>query len=318
MKSIKAIKDLDDADCVIKWRITDLCNIRCSYCLRKYKQTRIATDELIKEQTEKLCLVIEQISKMLEKTEFKNVKIDLIGGEVSLFDLKRVFNHVKSDKIKKINITTNFIKSAEYYADFCNFFAKIGVKISVTASFHYEFQTLENYLKKIEAVRNKFDILKCEMVSTSNNQELCKTFIKECEGRELDYMVEADLSDSKLDARKNGLITACRKKNVKNRYLVEFTDGSKKEYSTRNQLLTDTEIKENFAQKAINTYGLFCTNGFDYIYIDFDTVISRTKENNNCTTKTPVAEYEFTEPKECKQNICTLCGHCSVWKKKHL
>lgn len=313
MKSIRAIKDLDDADCVIKWRITDLCNIKCSYCLRKYKQTRKATDELIKEQTEKLCSVIEQISKMLEKTEFKNVKIDLIGGEVSLFDLKRVFKHLKSDKVKKSNITTNFIKSADYYADLCDFFHEIGIKNTVTASFHYEFQTLENYLKKIEAVRNKFDILKCEMVSTSNNQELCRTFIKECESRGLDYMVEADLSDNKLNARKNGLITASRKK--KNRYLVEFTDGGKKEYSTRNQLLTDAEIKENFAQKAINTYGLICTNGFDYIYIDFDTVISRTKENNNCTTKTPVEKYEFTEPKECKQNICTLCGHCSIHRK---
>lgn len=315
MKSIKSIKDLDSADCIIKWRITDLCNIKCSYCLRKYRQTRKATDELIKEQTGKLCTIIEQISEMLEKTKFKNVKIDLIGGEVSLFGLISVFKHIKSDKIKKINITTNFIKSADYYADLCNFLHKIGIRISITASFHYEFQTLENYLKKIEEVRNKFDIIKCEMVSTSENQELCKTFIKECEARELDYMLEADLSDSKLNARKNGLITANQKKQIKNRYLVEFTDGSKKEYSTRNQFLTDYEIEENFAQKAIKTYGLICTNGFDYIYIDFDTVVSRTKTNDNCTTKTPVAEYEFTEPKECNQKICTLCGHCSLWRK---
>ena len=39
MKDIISITDLDNSDFIIKWRMTEMCNADCSYCIRK-KQAR--------------------------------------------------------------------------------------------------------------------------------------------------------------------------------------------------------------------------------------------------------------------------------------
>ena len=68
----------------------------------------------------------------------------------------------------------------EYYKKLCDLLHSKGIKSTVVASFHYEFQSFEKYFEKVEALRSCFDILGCEMVSNVENQDLCRAFIEKC------------------------------------------------------------------------------------------------------------------------------------------
>jgi hypothetical protein len=314
MKSIKSITDLDDSDFIIKWRITEMCNANCSYCIRKNKHVDVIPEKLDFQQ-KRLCEVAEQISRFLNGTDFNKVKIDLIGGEVSIFDLKEICSHLTTDKIWRINLTTNLLKPASYYSELCDYLHSRGTKCTAVASFHYEFQTIDKYFEKITVLKDKLDILGCELVSNKDNQELCKEFIKRCEELHVDYMVEGDLRFDEMETRKNGLIIASSKKVKHDRYKVCFTDGTEKKYTSRNQLLMDANNKENMWQKAIHTKGFICTCSHNFVYIDFDTAVGRKGDSCKCTIRMPIEEFNITEPRECTAENCTLCGHQSIWRK---
>ena len=128
-------------------------------------------------------------------------------------------------------------------------------------------------------------------------------------------MVEGDLRSSQEQARKDGLIVESSKKVKHDRYRVCFADGTKKNYTSRNQLLMDNNNEQNRWQKAIHTVGYFCSNSHDYIYIDFDTAVGRTKTSNACTNRMKIEDFEVVEPRICEATNCTLCGHMSLWRE---
>lgn len=313
MKDILSVTDLDKSDFIIKWRMTGMCNADCSYCIRKGRNDKLS-EEKAREQNERLKEVASEISRMVDATDFENVKIDLIGGEVSVLDLSSICEKLSSVKIKQINITTNLLRNAEYYSFFCEVLHSKGIEVTATASFHYEYQPFEKYFEKIEELKKHFDILDCEMVSTLKNQNLCKKFINKCREIGIDYSVEGDLRFSKEKERQKGLITDSSRKTKSDRYKVCFTDGTECTYGSRNQFLMDSNNVQNVWQKAIHTKGFVCSNSNDFVYIDFDTVVGRTKTSNRCTTRMKIEAFEVVEPRICEEENCTLCGHMSLWR----
>lgn len=311
VKSIESITDLDEADFIIKWRMTEMCNADCSYCIRKRHHKKVDR-ELLALQNSQLCGVAKSISRMVESTEFSNVKIDMIGGEVSVLDLPEITRNLASPKIRQINMTTNLLRDTEYYKSLCGSLHSRGVKATAVASFHYEFISFDKYFEKIEHLRDCFDILACEIVSNEDNQPLCGKFIEKCREIGIDYMCEGDLRFNEIEARQSGLIVESRKHQKPDRYSVLFSDGTSRVYTSRNQLLMDGEIAENRWQKAIHTKGYICSNSHDFVYIDFDTVVGRALTGDSCTNRVPVGEFRIVEPRPCPFQNCTLCGHMSL------
>lgn len=313
MRSIKSITDLDKSDFIIKWRMTEMCNADCSYCIRRSRQRGMDAARL-EEQNRRLREVAGEISRMLDGTGLSNVKIDLIGGEVSILDLEGIIPRLTCGKVKRINMTTNLLRSADYYRRLCSVIHGTGAKATAVASFHYEFQDIDTYFSKIEALRGSFDLLACEMVSTEENQELVREFIGRCGAIGIDYMAEADLRNGAEEARRRGLLTGSSKREKHDRYRVRFTDGTERSYTARNQLLIDAGNAENRWQKAIQTRGFICTNSSNFVYIDFDTAVGRTDTSDSCTNRMPIEEFHITEPRPCPHPACTLCGHMSIWR----
>lgn len=312
MKSIKKIKDLDPADFIIKWRLTNMCNADCSYCVRKPQHKTLDKDTIEKDELN-LCEIAKEVSRLIDNSNFNNVKIDLIGGEVTLFNLQTILENIKTDKLKVINITSNVLKDLSYFTDLCNYLHKRNIKLTLTASYHFEYISFENYFEKVKALNENVDFFCCEMVSLPDNQELCKRFIDECKKNNLIYRCEVDIRFGKEDVRKLNLI-ADSNKQENARYEVTFTDGSKQIYTTRNQLLIDRTIKENVNQNVIQTNGMMCTKNYDFIYIDFDIVGGRTNNTNSCLTKTRIQDFNLIAPKPCTAKGCTLCGHMDLWR----
>ncbi len=312
MKSIKELKDLDPADCIIKWRLTEMCNINCSYCIRGWRTDRSVDKEKLTIQEDRLCDVMEHISNLLNNTNFHNVKIDLIGGEVTIFNLQRILSHIRTDKITKIQVTTNMMRDIDYYIRLADLLQSKNINLSITASFHYEFQSIDKYFEKVIALKDKVSILTCEMVSNIKNQNLCKQFSEKCKLENLYYMIEADLREKSFNDRKNGLFIDSNKPFNNSRYEVTFTDGTKKKYKTRNMLLTDESVEENYKLKYIRTSGYLCTNSTNFFYLDFDIVHGRTEKSDSCSNCMPIEDFKFLPPKRCPVDYCTLCGHMSL------
>lgn len=313
VKSIESITDLDESDFIIKWRMTEMCNADCFYCIRKRHHKKV-DKELLALQNSQLCGVAKSISRMVESTEFSSVKIDMIGGEVSILDLAEITRNLASSKIKQINMTTNLLREPEYYESLCENLHKRGIRATAVASFHYEFILFDSYFEKVERLRKIFDILSCEIVSNESNQALCGRFIGKCRETGIDYMCEGDLRFNEIEARKNGLIVESSKRQKQDRYKVCFSDGTSRVYTSRNQLLMDGEIAENRWQKAIHTKGYICSNSHDFVYIDFDTVVGRALTGGSCTNRIPVGEFRIVEPRPCPFQNCTLCGHMSLYR----
>lgn len=313
---LKRLTNLNkEYDMYIKWRLTDYCNLDCSYCIRSHITQHNLTNAYITEQEQKLSNTAKKLNELLEKSIFSNVNIDLIGGEVSLFNLEYILSFITSKKLKKINITTNFLKPAKYYNSLANFLKERGVKLSITASFHFEYFDFESYFNKVLEVKDNCYLFACEMVSLPDNQELCQRFKERCDSWNIDYLIEADLRFSH-DLSKP-LLVCGNKKNKGNRYEVEFTDGTIKEYATRNLFLTDKSIEENRNQKGICTHGFICTNGWNYLFIYQDKAITRKKGSKTCSNEVAIDDFELIEPFECQcdeNTFCTLCGNMDLIK----
>lgn len=315
MKNLIALKDLDTNDFVVKWRITKYCNVHCSYCIR-HEHPTFSKEDIEKDEL-KLCEVAKKLSDLVERTPFNNVKIDLIGGEVSIFDLRKILSNLTTKKLKRINMTTNLIKSADYYVSLAEFLKAKGIEFTVTASFHYEFQSAESYFVKVKRLIPLCKLFVCEMVSTDDNQIICKNFIKECEALNVDYMVESDLRLEKTGEREN-YISVVNKKFKNPRYHAYFSDGSEKIYGSRNSFLCDKSIDINVMQNRVNARGWLCTNSWNYIYVDFNFIRGKTDEKSDCRQIIQLEDFNIVKPSPCHAESCTICGHMSLYKNKEL
>lgn len=292
------ITDLDDS-CVIKWRLTDACNYHCSYCIRRplvkdAKQPKVDFD---------MCLeALPHVVRICEELNYINqkpIKIDLIGGEISIFDnLSTIFEELyKCIPVQKVNLTTNLSRPIEYYTKLNDIALNYDKKLSMTASFHPEFTDLDTIMEKCKTL---YELLgsrfKCETVITDCNNQV-EEFINRCEALGCYYMCEEDL----LDSTKHG--TTVKNYKPSNRYKVIHDDGSIELYSTRN------EVIKKFGKKglAMNTAGMACTRDHDYVYIEQNVVML-------CGFQSPISNYRISEyPRYCVRGECTLCGHMSVF-----
>lgn len=291
---IISIKNLD-THAVIKWRITDNCNYKCPYCIRR----PIRDIEQDIDKCKRALPFIKKLAKGLRKNSGKFVKIDLIGGEVTcLPDLKELIDNLAEESaIRKVNITTNFFRDADYFEKL----ADSDIDISLTASYHPTecSETLEQFIEKASKVKDLFCNFKIETVYTDGCTHTEK-LVQLCEEKGIQYQVEENLFDTSLKGHN------CSSTKKKPRYEVE-TDEWKREFITRNSFLKEFGIDG----MMIDTTDKRCSRGYDYLYIEQDTV-------QDCNGSFDIATYRlYDRPHICfrsgtDNHVCTLCGNMSI------
>lgn len=319
MRHLISLKSSYEEDLfVIKWRITHLCNLHCSYCVQSHSRKKF-TKEAVEKETETLLIAAPNISALMDRLDAGKVKLEFVGGEMSLFDLKKIISLITSPKLVRVQLTTNFTQSAEYYNALALYLKQRGIELTITCSFHYEFISMESYIEKALAVRDNCTIFACEMVSNEDNQPLCIEFRDRCEELGLEYSIDEDIRMEKAHLRKEGKLLGCGRRVQKNpRYIAVFDeDGKKYEkiYKTRNDFVTDASFAENFRNKVIKTNGYVCTQSWDYLYIEVDKAVGRTPESRDCCNRMEIADFVQVPPCECVRNGCTLCGQMSLLPK---
>jgi organic radical activating enzyme len=298
-----SIVNLNEFPLTVKWRITNCCNYNCSYCLRKNKRDNIENYKR-DEQT-----VINTIPKLAKIIREKNVdtKIELIGGEVSLFNLEdiieRLYNEIPNN-LKRISFISNLSKSAEYYNDLIDVCTKHNIELSIVASFHYEFTTLDNFFEKIKKLNfNDHFLFKVEMVSTRNNLEQVNELIKRCEENNIIYLIDADCNETDI----SGLIVETSE-NKKDEYKISYDDHTEYCKSLRGL------VKKYGDYKTIPLRGYLCTLDYDYFRVDYDYHIGFVDGMKGCKNAEPLEAFRLNKyPSYCHKG-CSLCGAMSVFK----
>lgn len=325
MKSIKTIINKDKLF-VVKWRLTEWCNYSCSYCLRMNKdkphkgerEGMVHRDRFADENMAIACA--PEINRIINEVAVPT-KINLIGGEVTFFDLKKIISLIDSKYLKRVNITTNFSNSLEYYVDFAKYLHSRGVSLSISISFHDEYTDIEKFAKKVydfkEATKD-LDVynLKIEFVIAKSNVHLVDAVKEQCSKYDIDYLMEIDkTSDLDFKNKMQPYNTAQLKAS---RYHIYFDNGEKSEDYTRNHLITHKICEHQFEKThfltKIDDKDFYCTSGISYIYINKTIVF----ENSSCVKKgTFIRDYhippiEERKLRKCTSNGCNLCGGISL------
>ena len=270
------IIDLDEY-ATIKLRLTDYCNYRCSYCIRRKtieQEGCMLDDENCLKYIDDYNRIIDELRNRTNKP----VKVDLIGGEVTI--LPYLADLIHALQCDRINITTNLSRPLP-----------IDSRMSVTASFHPEYTDLDTFFEKARYYNGKYKQFKVETVSCSNSTHI-EEFIRRAKQNNIQYMVEEDL----LDTSKRG--RSCSSRKSKPRYLVNG-----EYYNTRNEYLK--KYGENgWGVMITNEY---CSRDVDYVYIEQGEVSS-------CTKLIPIKDFHVADYHKCYRGggLCSLCGHITI------
>lgn len=279
-----------DSSFVIKWRLTNMCNFSCPYCIQKYQKYSQPYDpqQLVKEQT-----LLERTASVLDSKLTRETKLELIGGEPTLFDLQSILSHFNN--LARIQITTNLARPLSYFISLIDYCHKCNIFISLTCSKHPQ---CTDYYDKVLMLKKKADIVTCEIVSRVENQEEVKEFQQWCEDNDCYYMIEQDLSWCYTGSPKPNLLFGAKKPDGRPRYI----DDTGREYKTRNEFLSE--------QPDGVLEGLkMCSCHKDSVYVKQDKV-------KYCDTDwIPIEEWVWKDEwVECDKR-CTLCGHQSIIMK---
>lgn len=147
---------VDDIDCLIKseknklelhWRMCMWCNYRCRYCCQgtekkghEYRWIGQVTQEKFAEKW---------VKPMIEKVG-KPVHLILIGGEITYYNLEKIFSLIYHPNLVNINITTNLSNSVEYYKSLYKWCKEHNVKLDLMASYHPDQVDSDTFINKVK------------------------------------------------------------------------------------------------------------------------------------------------------------------------
>lgn len=319
ISDITSIVNLDDS-AIFKWRMTDVCNYYCSYCLH-FTHEKAQEPEEDKERCWRAIPHVRRICEEMSENTGKKVKIQLIGGEVTVFSwlpdfLKELT--VDAPWLKCVNITSNFSRSNDWWRELIK---SSHVPITATMSYHPEGYKdgMEDFVNRLAELQGEkiFKYVKAETVYCEEFQH-AKEFSELCKEKGVDCLIDSDL-------RKKGRNTInphkYTHKEKGSRYRILFSDGTAKELQSRNEFLK-TYGEDG---KYIDCDGFYCTMFYDHIDCSRDKItacnpIFPYKENSFCSACLVDDFHPLKTIFKCPKGIvgknsrCTICGNMSLYR----
>lgn len=306
-------------DCNIKWRMTNLCNYRCSYCIQHadgvLSDVREAGKSLpgLAETNAKLLDTAGTLNRLMEQAPHKSFSLLLVGGEVSVLDIPSILGQLKSKKLKKLHITTNLSASVAYYRAVREALPEDCV-FRLECSWHEEYSSAKAFLEKVKAV-SAFADVSVEAVSTATNGDRIDELTGLLQGYSFPWKIETDKRsvtsmEEKREKCRSGWGSAPVGGPV--RYTVTLEDGSVRTYASANRMVMDLSPNGRF----LEVEGHICTEGWDNLDLDGDMIFQR-GETGECSRKrVPVSEFIWRKPLPCsgeQAKHCSLCGNMSLY-----
>lgn len=265
----------------IKWRLTNACNYHCSYCIRK---------DLGLEGFPGYYELIKRADKLNKiKIPFR---LELIGGEVTIFDLVPLLSRITTKNLKAVYISTNLFREAGYFEYLYDYLYKRKIELSLSCSLHEEECDEDKFIEKVRYLSTVVDHIYLECVSTDKNKKTIEKILnikKDNVKISLDYLRD-----------RNDNILAEEKYNVIN---------------SKHDLIVNLEKEHHSNFSGFVSAGLKCkSNG---LYIDVDGSIYR----RSCKQKQLISDiykYDFNIKEDiidCPNSICNFSSNVEIYNK---
>lgn len=226
------------------WRMTKWCNYRCPYC-QQSKEVFPNESGILKDA--------KTLNSVIEKSK-KATNIEMLGGEISYFDLKKILNVLDSKFIKTIKITSNLSNKLEVYKELAK-----DERVNLTGSMHVTqikdptaFFENAKFAKSIKVVINPDNI--------NTTIEFIKNNIKNVDLKKINLTFDNHLSMDDVKKTRAELLVLLKKYNINlteeksTKYFVE--DNNKTEALTKEEIYNKYDTK-NFKGKKCSTYVYF-------------------------------------------------------------
>lgn len=332
MREIEKITDLG-ALAAVKWRMTYACNYDCSYCIQRKRRTGSRTGGVCAD-TEKCAAAAPEVSRIIDELGERaesGVLLEMIGGEVTLLDLDRILALITSPRLKRVNITTNFSRGADYFLRLHRMLKARGVELDLAMSLHTPQTSLEKFKSEILKFKAGADgaTFKCESVTYDDTPDDPGTGLdgkpiesgpvdKDYSGELWDFCAENGIDciiDRDLTAPVDKPARAMRRRP---RYRVSFSDGSCKEFPGRSAFITgqDSDTAYLASGGSVASRGYYCTRDYDFVYIDQDIHMGFCKDGGHfCKSVEPLENFHVLDcPTLCTAPRCSICGQMSLSK----
>ena len=319
MKQLVYLKEREldgSSTLIIKWRLFTQCNFNCSYCIAASMNRRTDYDpEVLTDKEESLCKAARDLSTVLDTvyTDIARVQLELIGGEVTLINLKNILNNIKTNKLWRVQITTNFSRTVAYYIDLADYLASRNIEFSLSCSWHYAYTSLSDYIARLAQVKPHCRILIAEMVSTSTSQDYIPEFTQSCKHLGIPYKVDIDSRTRKGYVNRSNLKCTVYRNTGKPRYIAKLKDKDTGEIEIRTiagraDLANQPDIEQFVDRYWASVGGYLCSVSLNYLYIDGTT--ARPNCHKSCEISELMRDRELIT---CSSTRCSLCGRMSLY-----
>ena len=134
----------------LTYNVTECCNYHCPYCMQGNKPKKDTNPILIEKISKEINKIIYKL-----KQQDKNIDFHLIGGEVSIYDIKNlILKNIDLSNIYRFSMVTNLSRSVEYYKELLSYLKENNVNIRIKASFHPTEVSAEDFVNKIKSLKN--------------------------------------------------------------------------------------------------------------------------------------------------------------------
>jgi len=171
-------EDYKKYDYHINWLISDVCQLKCSYCFRKKEKILPFSFKN----------TVETINELNELSKYKKIKVGLTGGEPLIFPYYQLIEDNLNLNIDLELNTNGFLLDDNFNLDRYNL---------LSISWHTEY--FEGLFKKLPILKkiNELKKLNINIVYNQNNLELVKKIQKICENENLSYSLVLDIYENK-------------------------------------------------------------------------------------------------------------------------
>ena len=319
---ITAIRRNNECDAIVKWRLTRNCNFKCSYCIQQECRKIQGFFGTLEEDIKKCMSAVKNVSRIIDEMPSDDVRLTLVGGECTLFDLEELLSKITSKKMKSVYIVTNFHKKTGYFKSLADMLSKRECKLSLCASWHAEFLSFEEYSSKMLELKKYPNIsIKGEKGILKGDADNIEKFIQFCKDNDIPYLTDYDSRERLTDEDKEE-----RKKFATIHKLPSariFTDnGTTEDILSLSELLTgdvdcESDCQKAKGQKGFRAKGWYCSRDMDNVYI-MQNIHMGTSEGE-CRQFSNLSQFHPSKvPIKCPFSVCNLCGGMSIAQDREL
>lgn len=287
----------------ISWKLTEWCNYRCEYCFQRNSARTWRDYSIITSAADKINNFINKINRP--------TKLSLIGGEVTYYDLIDLLkNHLTSENLIKISLTTNLSKSEEYFKELKNYCESRGIKLILTASLHI------SQIPNIDDFIVKCIHLNCciNSVLTNSNATQLLNILNRLQLMNYDLSKVDLLFDSnEFENRSENCLATYNywkqsiKKYSANTYRIRTLDGNER-------LISRAEIKNSISDFV----GFKCKGYLRITHTNKVVTGACPSHNNNLTIddldRLSLNDLENILTVVCKTKNCSVCLFQKIWR----